>query len=203
MPSKPIPVIDLFAGPGGLGEGFSKVAKGTAFKVVVSIEKDQVTHKTLRLRSFYRTILSGLGSARKRLPAEFLVFLKAKNKKEQDAALKVLSEKFPREWEHADSEALCLTLGEQNREINGRIREALRKNLDKNNKEKQQELFLINDIWQWKKYIMDNKLKLNNLPDNIKFRIPNKFIKKVENKSSGNKTDFEDKIKIYETQFNL
>ena len=135
MPSKPIPVIDLFAGPGGLGEGFSKVAKGTAFKVVVSIEKDQVTHKTLRLRSFYRTILSGLGSARKRLPAEFLVFLKAKNKKEQDAALKVLSEKFPREWEHADSEALCLTLGEQNREINGRIREALRKNLDKNNRD--------------------------------------------------------------------
>ena len=78
MPSKPIPVIDLFAGPGGLGEGFSKVLKGAAFKVVVSIEKDQATHKTLRFRSFYRAILSGLGSARKRLPPEFLVFLKAK-----------------------------------------------------------------------------------------------------------------------------
>ena len=135
MPSKPIPVIDLFAGPGGLGEGFSKVAKGAAFKVVVSIEKDQATHKTLRLRSFYRALLSGLGSARRRLPPEFLVFLKARNKKEQDAALKVLSRKFPSEWEHADSEALCLTLGEQNREINSRIREALRKNLDKTHKD--------------------------------------------------------------------
>jgi len=79
------------------------------------------------------------------------------------------------------------------------------KQLDKNNKEKQQELFLISDIWQWKKYIMDNKLKINNLPDNIKFMIPNKFIKKVENKSSVNKndTEYEDKIKVYEKQINL
>lgn len=78
------------------------------------------------------------------------------------------------------------------------------KQLDKNNKEKQLELFLISDIWHWKNYILSNKLKLNNLPENIRFRIPKKFVKKiVENKSSGKKTDFEDKIKLYEKQINL
>jgi superfamily II DNA helicase RecQ len=78
------------------------------------------------------------------------------------------------------------------------------KQLDKNKKEKQLELFLINDIWNWKNYILANKLKLDNLPENIKFKIPKKFVKKnVENKSSGKKIDFEDKIKLYENQINL
>jgi len=48
-----IPVIDLFAGPGGLGEGFSRVKKLT-FKTVVSIEKDVMAHETLRLRAAHR-----------------------------------------------------------------------------------------------------------------------------------------------------
>jgi ATP-dependent DNA helicase RecQ len=78
------------------------------------------------------------------------------------------------------------------------------KQLDKNNKEKHQELFLINDIRYWKKYIVENELKLDNLPDNIKFKIPKKFIKKiVENKKQNNKIDFDDKIKFYEKQINL
>jgi DNA (cytosine-5)-methyltransferase 1 len=52
-----IPVIDLFAGPGGLGEGFSafKSTDGDpAFKIALSIEKDPVAHDTLKLRSFFR-----------------------------------------------------------------------------------------------------------------------------------------------------
>ena len=38
----PIPVIDLFAGPGGLGEGFAACtgAEGPRFRVALSIEKD-------------------------------------------------------------------------------------------------------------------------------------------------------------------
>lgn len=64
-----------------------------------------------------------------------MVFLKAKNKKEQDAALKELAIKFPKEWEHAESEALCLTLGEHNKDINEKIKEALRRNLDKKQKD--------------------------------------------------------------------
>ena len=50
-----IPVIDLFAGPGGLGEGFSSLVHGkTRFRIHLSVEKDPVAHKTLALRAFYR-----------------------------------------------------------------------------------------------------------------------------------------------------
>lgn len=44
-----IPIIDIFAGPGGLGEGFSSViAKDNSrvFKIALSIEKDPLAHQT-------------------------------------------------------------------------------------------------------------------------------------------------------------
>lgn len=53
----PIPVVDLFAGPGGLGEGFSSVidTEGNhVFKIVLSVEMDEHAHRTLTLRAFYR-----------------------------------------------------------------------------------------------------------------------------------------------------
>lgn len=49
-----IPVIDLFSGPGGLGEGFAGLEDGKDFHIVVSAEMDEAAHKTLQLRSFYR-----------------------------------------------------------------------------------------------------------------------------------------------------
>ena len=53
----PIPIIDLFAGPGGLGEGFASV-KGRGgkafFKIGLSIEKNPVAHRTLTLRAVFR-----------------------------------------------------------------------------------------------------------------------------------------------------
>ena len=55
-----IPVIDVFAGPGGLGEGFSALgrAKGTPyFKIALSVEKEASAHSTLELRSFFRQFL--------------------------------------------------------------------------------------------------------------------------------------------------
>lgn len=58
----PIPVVDLFAGPGGLGEGFSSIRDGKgnpAFSVKVSIEKDPVAHKTLSLRALFRAFGPG------------------------------------------------------------------------------------------------------------------------------------------------
>ncbi len=53
---QPIPVIDLFAGAGGLGEGFSAVqADGTpSFRVALSVECEGAAHKTLELRAFFR-----------------------------------------------------------------------------------------------------------------------------------------------------
>jgi DNA (cytosine-5)-methyltransferase 1 len=53
---KSIPVVDLFAGPGGLGEGFSALQLGgrSIFKIGVSIEKDPSAHQTLELRAFFR-----------------------------------------------------------------------------------------------------------------------------------------------------
>ncbi len=55
--SKAIPVIDLFAGPGGLGEGFASLGPPTApnrFSIKLSIEKEPLAHQTLELRAFFR-----------------------------------------------------------------------------------------------------------------------------------------------------
>ncbi|WP_442896090.1 DNA cytosine methyltransferase [Bradyrhizobium sp. AZCC 2289] len=49
-----IPIIDIFAGPGGLSEGFhsaNTAQYGLRFSSVLSIEKDPVACETLRLRS--------------------------------------------------------------------------------------------------------------------------------------------------------
>lgn len=51
-----IPVVDIFAGPGGLGEGFDRFREGgrRSFRSMLSIEKDAAAHRTLTLRAFYR-----------------------------------------------------------------------------------------------------------------------------------------------------
>jgi DNA (cytosine-5)-methyltransferase 1 len=57
-----IPVIDIFAGPGGLGEGFSAFESDDSpkpFHVKLSIEKDVSAFETLKLRSFYRQFPRG------------------------------------------------------------------------------------------------------------------------------------------------
>ena len=62
MSDRPIPVIDLFAGPGGLGEGFSAHRHrdgSAAFKMRLSIEMDPDAHRTLELRSFFHQFKRG------------------------------------------------------------------------------------------------------------------------------------------------
>lgn len=59
---RPIPVIDLFAGPGGLGEGFASILdsdRSPLFSLKLSAEKDSVAHKTLSLRALYRKFPKG------------------------------------------------------------------------------------------------------------------------------------------------
>ena len=59
-----IPFIDIFAGPGGLSEGFSRLAEFADGKVHfesrLAIEKDPVAARTLELRSFYRNYPAGM-----------------------------------------------------------------------------------------------------------------------------------------------
>jgi len=68
--SNTIPIIDLFAGPGGLGEGFMSLKNdqgNSIFDIKLSIEKDINAHKTLTLRSFYRQFVKN----NKQVPKEY------------------------------------------------------------------------------------------------------------------------------------
>jgi DNA (cytosine-5)-methyltransferase 1 len=56
------PVVDLFAGPGGLGEGFASAldTKGhRRFHSAVAVERDEFSHQTLLLRHFFRQFPEG------------------------------------------------------------------------------------------------------------------------------------------------
>ncbi|MDK1488638.1 DNA cytosine methyltransferase [Sinorhizobium sp. 7-81] len=65
-------VVDLFAGPGGLGEGFaSLVDQGHfPFRIGISVEKEKSAHRTLTLRAFLREYRARHGS----LPDQFIDF---------------------------------------------------------------------------------------------------------------------------------
>lgn len=61
------PVIDLFAGPGGLNEGFSSVRDVNGdfvFKTLASFEMDTLACQTLRLRATYRELVRSGGDLR-------------------------------------------------------------------------------------------------------------------------------------------
>jgi len=50
-------IVDLFAGPGGLAEGFSAYETGEGmrpFSVRLSVEKEKSAHQTLSFRAFLR-----------------------------------------------------------------------------------------------------------------------------------------------------
>ena len=65
-------IVDLFAGPGGLGEGFaSLVEDGHApFRIGISVEKEASAHRTLTLRAFLREYKALHGA----LPDQFIDF---------------------------------------------------------------------------------------------------------------------------------
>lgn len=116
--NEPIPIIDLFAGPGGLGEGFSSVVdrqNRRVFKVALSIENDVFAHQTLTLRSFLRQF------PHKRLPSQYYQFLKG------EITIGDLYDLYPDHAEAAVKEAWRFTLGEPHTldEIDKRITKVL------------------------------------------------------------------------------
>jgi len=120
-----IPIIDIFAGPGGLGEGFSSfldpVYKRQKFRIILSVEKDVYAHKTLMLRSFFRQFPSG------QAPADYYEFVKGK------ISLDELFKRWPTQAHSAKEEAWKAELGENKNTVSNivvdeRIRNALNGN---------------------------------------------------------------------------
>jgi DNA (cytosine-5)-methyltransferase 1 len=109
-----IPVIDLFAGPGGLGEGFAALRDDgfPVFKIGLSIEKDPVAHKTLLLRSFFRQFDV--------VPDEYYSYVRG------EISVEELFKSFPLESARANEEAFCAELGKHDwGDIDSRIRRAI------------------------------------------------------------------------------
>ena len=104
----PIPFIDIFAGPGGLGEGFSafKEKGNHPFSPVLSIEMEEKAHETLTLRSFYRQFRHNNMPT----PSEYYEYLKGKITKE------TLFETYPEQAAAAQSEAWRIELGGKGKE---------------------------------------------------------------------------------------
>ena len=101
------PVVDIFAGPGGLGEGFGSLDDGNGiprFESVISIEREKFSFRTLHLRHFLRTFPHG------EFPEEYYLYLKG------GITLKELYEKFPDNRLYADRTALQISLGPETRE---------------------------------------------------------------------------------------
>lgn len=95
-----IPVVDLFAGAGGLGEGFCSYSDSRGrprFRVALSIEKDGQAHQTGLLRALYRQWAEP--------PAKYWAFLRG------ELGRTDLANSFPSESAKACREAVQLALG--------------------------------------------------------------------------------------------
>lgn len=112
---KSIGVIDIFAGPGGLGEGFSsfrpdKVGESHPFELAVSAEMEKSAHSTLQLRAFYRLLVRKKGA----VPQAYYDYLTEVAKGEaRPPALHFAESPWKELWKEAEEEALNLTLGEK------------------------------------------------------------------------------------------
>jgi len=124
-----IPIIDIFAGPGGLGEGFSSFTgqnEQQAFDIALSIEKDIHAHSTLELRSFFRKFPRG------KAPEEYYDYIRKKSLETNPRIHKLLRselfEKYPNEANQARQEVWHAELGNDknlNKKIDIRIKEII------------------------------------------------------------------------------
>lgn len=98
-----IPVVDIFAGPGGLGEGFSAFvprtgARQSPFRIAISAEMETNAAKTLRLRAFFRQFEAG------HAPASYYEYVAGRANQPWTEATKA-------QWLAAGEEARQLKLG--------------------------------------------------------------------------------------------
>jgi DNA (cytosine-5)-methyltransferase 1 len=120
--AKLIPVIDLFAGPGGLGEGFSSFQHSyhmKPFKVTLSIEKDPFAHSTLELRAFFRAF------DKSPVPKDYYAYLRGEISRDE------LFRRYPSQSQQARNQAWLAELGSgspSNEEIDERITKAINNN---------------------------------------------------------------------------
>lgn len=94
-------IVDIFAGPGGLAEGFSSVQGPDGerlFNIALSIEKERSAHTTLRFRSFLRAFPDGP-------PDEYYAFLNGEAPEPDWAST------YPSQWALAEAEAWQMELG--------------------------------------------------------------------------------------------
>ncbi len=116
-----IPVIDIFAGPGGLGEGFCSLLdeqRQRYFKIALSIEKEPYAHETLTLRNFFRQFDPG------NVPKEYYDFIKGSITQDD------LYKTFPEQSNAAKEEAWLAELGASKnavsvKEVDKKIKSAL------------------------------------------------------------------------------
>ena len=99
-----IKVVDIFAGPGGLGEGFASFSPPGAggerpFQIVCSAEKDPAAVRTLRLRTFHRLCQDADG-----IPESYYEYLR-------DPACLPYDMHTERFWQEAEHETRPLELG--------------------------------------------------------------------------------------------
>src|SRR5690606_14450996 len=102
MISSPVQVVDLFAGPGGLGEGYSSYTDQTGFssKLKASAELTGAARTTLTPRALYRA----LTQEQPRLLDDYYRLLEGGDLADLSVAAKEL-------WDEAGREALQIELG--------------------------------------------------------------------------------------------
>lgn len=97
--SRNFAIVDLFAGPGGLGEGMSRAGRESddRMKIHLSVEMDDHAVETLRLRAFLRFF--------EVFPDEYYAALKSGN------GLPDWRNTYPAEWKRAECEVRQRVLG--------------------------------------------------------------------------------------------
>lgn len=101
-----IGIVDIFAGPGGLSEGFASVGNRSnrPFKIALSIEKDAAAHRTLRLRSLVHELDD----------TEYLRYIDILNS-DVEINESLFESEFPDKWKSAEEVAQHWTLSKKNR----------------------------------------------------------------------------------------